>query len=153
MAKFAKIIIDQDAKALDKVFEYIVPREMTIDVGMRVYVPFGSRVLQGFVVGLSDSCQYDENKLKKIISKIEDFSAIKPEMIELMKFMAKKNHLKLASILRLFIPAEMREGKVKELFETIYLLNEENAEKLQKNAKKQQEIVEYLKSHKDFIAP
>ena len=147
MAKFAKVIIDQDAKALDKVFEYIVPQEMSIEVGMRVYVPFGKRVLQGFVVGLSDSCDYDESKLKAIISMIEDFSAIKKEMLELMKFMAKKNHLKLASILRLFIPAEMREGKVKELFETIYLLNEENVEKLQKNAKKQQEIVEYLKIH------
>lgn len=141
---FAKIIIDQDAKALDKVFEYIVPDNLDIVVGMRVYVPFGSRVLQGFVIGLDEHCEYDESKLKKIISKIDDFPAIKEEMLALMQFMAKKNHLKLASILRLFLPSEMREGKVKELFETYYILNDKNESKIQKNAKKQLEIIEFL---------
>ena len=144
---YAKIIIDQDAKALDRVFEYIIPADMDISVGMRVYVPFGKRVLQGFVVDTSEECEYDKSKLKKIISKIEDFSAIKPEMLSLMKFMAKKNHLKLASILRLFIPAEMREGKVKELFETYYTCDLKGDISLPKNAKKQIEIVEFLKQN------
>ena len=143
---FAEIIIDQDTKALDRVFEYIVPEELEINVGMRVYVPFGSRILQGYVIGLKETCDYDQSKLKKIISKIEDFSAIKNEMLELMRFMAEKNHLKLASILRLFLPAEMREGKVKELFETYYSLGE-NQIILSKNAKKQQEIVDFLKNN------
>ena len=143
---FAEIIIDQDAKALDRVFEYIIPDELDVNVGMRVYVPFGSRILQGYIVGIKDVCEYDERKLKKIISKIEDFSAIKSEMLKLMNFMAEKNHLKLASILRLCLPAEMREGKVKELFETYYNLSE-NEVKLAKNAKKQLEIVEYLKNN------
>ncbi len=144
---YAKIIIDQDAKALDRVFEYIIPADMDISVGMRVYVPFGKRVLQGFVVDTSEDCEYDKSKLKKIISKIEDFSAIKPEMLSLMKFMAKKNHLKLASILRLFIPAEMREGKVKELFETHYTCDLKDDITLPKNAKKQFEIIELLKQN------
>lgn len=144
---YAKIIIDQDAKALDRVFEYIIPADMDISVGMRVYVPFGKRVLQGFVVDTSEDCEYDKSKLKKIISKIEDFSAIKPEMLSLMKFMAKKNHLKLASILRLFIPAEMREGKVKELFETHYTCDLKDDITLPKNAKKQFEIIEFLKQN------
>ena len=143
---FAEIIIDQDAKALDRVFEYIIPEELEVSIGMRVYVPFGSRILQGYIINIKNTCEYEERKLKKIISKIEDFSAIKSEMLQLMHFMADKNHLKLASILRLFLPAEMREGKVKELFETYYSLSE-NEIKLSKNAKKQHEIVEYLKSY------
>lgn len=146
LVMFAEIIIDQDAKALDRVFEYIIPEEMEINIGMRVYVPFGSRILQGYVIGIKETCDYDKSKLKKIISRIEDFSAIKSEMLELMRFMAEKNHLKLASILRLFLPAEMREGKVKELFETFYQLSE-NDIILSKNAKKQLEIVEFLKNN------
>ena len=117
---FAEIIIDQDAKALDRVFEYIIPDYLNLSVGMRVYIPFGKRIMQGYVIKIKDNCNYDRSKLKEIISKIEDFSAIKKEMLELMQFMAEKNHLKLASILRLFLPAEMREGKVKELFKTFY---------------------------------
>lgn len=146
LVMFAEIIIDQDAKALDRVFEYIIPEDLEINIGMRVYVPFGNRILQGYVIGIKETCDYDKSKLKKIISKIEDFSAIKSEMLELMRFMAEKNHLKLASILRLFLPAEMREGKVKELFETFYQLSE-NEINLSKNAKKQLEIVEFLKNN------
>ncbi len=115
MCLFAKIIIDQDAKALDKVFEYQIPDDMQVAVGERVIVPFGSRNLQGFIVDICDSCSYDEDKVKPILQKIENFSVIKKEMLELMKYMAEKLHLKLASILRLFLPSEMRTDKVKEL--------------------------------------
>ena len=69
-------------------------------------------------------------------------------MLKLMEFMADKNHLKLASILRLFLPSEMREGKVKELFKTYYLLVPDVQITLSKSAKKQFEIVEALKNGK-----
>ncbi len=144
---YAEVIIDQDAKALDRVFEYIVPQGMPARVGMRVIVPFGARYIQGFIVALKDSCDYDEKKLKPIKSLVEDFSAIKSEMLSLMKFMAEKYHLKLASILRLFLPSEMREGKVKELFITKYTLNSEVDITLSKTAKKQQEAIDYLKEN------
>ena len=142
---FADVIIDQDAKALDKVFEYNIPEELDINVGMRVYVPFGNRVLQGYVVGIKEKTDYEEGKIKSIISRIEEFSAIKPEMLGLMKFMAEKNHLKLASILRLFLPAEMREGKVKELFETYYSICDDGQISLSKSAVKQKAVLDYLK--------
>lgn len=143
---FAEIIIDQDAKALDRVFEYKIPEDMTICVGMRVYIPFSSRMVQGFVVGIKETCDYEESKIKEIRSKIEETPAIKGEMLQLMKFMADKNHLKLASILRLFLPAEMREGRVKELFKTYYSLVEGAEVKLSKSAKKQQEILDELQN-------
>ena len=144
---FAEVIIDQDARALDKVFEYLVPDDVVAKEGDRVYLPFGNRVLQGFVVKVKDQCDYDKSKLKKIISKVDEFSAIKPEMLELMNFMAKKYHLTLASILRLFIPSEMREGKVKELFKTFVVLKNDCEIELPKSAKKQLEVIEYLKHH------
>ena len=146
---FAKVIIDQDAKALDKVFEYIIPENVDVAVGCRVYVPFSSRILQGFVIGISDKCDYDENKLKRIISVVDPLPAIKGQMLDVMKFMAKKNHLTLASILRLFLPSEMREGKVKELFESFYVLSENvDYSKISSRAKKQFEIVDYLSQNK-----
>lgn len=142
---YADIIIDQDAKALDRVFEYKIPEGLDVDRGNRVYVPFGKRILQGYIISVKEKCNFEEEKIKSIISKIDDFKAIKSEMLELMNFMAKKNHLKLASILRLFLPAEMREGKVKELFETIYHINKDKEILLSKSAKKQAEVIEYLK--------
>lgn len=140
---FAKVIIDQDAKALDKEFEYKVPENYELEIGMRVLVPFGNRILQGFVIELKNDCEFDENKIKKIISNVDDFPCIKKEMISLMKFMAQKYHLKLASILRLFIPSQMREGKVKDIFESYYHLSENYKDiEIKSSAKKQVEIIE-----------
>lgn len=144
--KFAKVIIDQDAKAIDREFEYIIPDDLDLSQGERVNVPFGNRTLQGFVVEIKDTAEYDVKKLKKIISRIDNFAVIKKEMLELMKYMAEHLHLKLASILRLFLPAEMRTGKVKELI-VRYVDLAQNYELPSKNAKKQIEIVEYLKAN------
>ncbi len=141
---FAKVIIDQDVKAINQIFEYSVPEKLTLQVGMRVFVPFGKRILQGYVVGLSETCSYDKTKLKSVISSLEDFCAIKPEMLQLMNFMAKKNHLTMASTLRLFLPSEMREGKVREIYETFYSLADKSFEP-KKNAQKQTALLEFLK--------
>ena len=138
----AEVIIDQDTKALDREFDYIVPDGMLIEKGMRVFVPFGNRTLQGFVVDLKEKSDYPIAKLKSIISPVEDFSAIKPELLKLMKFMCEKYHLRLTSVLRLFIPSEMREGKVKEIFEKICFLAKNDIEV---KGKKQIEIINYLK--------
>ena len=143
---FAKIIIDQDVKAINQIFEYSVPEKLTLQVGMRVFVPFGKRILQGYVVGLSENCSYDKTKLKSVVSALEDFSAIKPEMLQLMGFMAKKNHLTMASTLRLFLPSQMREGKVREIYKTFYSLADEQFQP-KKNAQKQAEMIEFLKSN------
>ena len=142
----ARVVIDQDAKALDREFDYLIPEDMNLSLGERVMVPFGARTLQGFVVEINETSSYDATKLKSVISRIDEFAVIKPEMLALMKYMADKMHLKLASILRLFLPSEMRTGKVKELV-IKYVKLSENFELPSKNAKKQLEIVEYLQQN------
>ncbi len=141
---FAKVIIDQDAKALDREFEYEIPDGLDVKEGMRVVVPFGNRSLQGFVVGISEECSFDKEKVKPILRTIEDFAVIKKEMLQLMFYMADKMHLKLASILRLFLPSEMRTDKIRELIVKTCVLAE-NFSMPSNRAKKQIEIVEYLK--------
>lgn len=143
---FAKVIIDQDAKALDREFEYEVPEGFCVQVGQRVIVPFGARALQGFVVGLSDMCTYDPAKVKPIYRTVENFAVIKKEMLDLMFYMADKLHLKLASILRLFLPSEMRTGDVKELLVRFCRLAE-NFVLPSSRAKKQLEIVLFLQEN------
>ena len=143
---FAKIIIDQDAKALDKVFEYKVPEDLNVSVGERVIVPFGARQLQGFIVELCENSEYDPSKIKEITRKIEDFAVIKPEMLALMFYMADKLHLKLASILRLFLPSEMRTDKIKELI-VRYVQLADGFVLPSKRATKQLEIICHLQEN------
>lgn len=143
--KVASVIIDQDAKALDREFEYLIPDELELKEGERVMVPFGARVIQGFIVEIKDNSSFELTKLKSILRSVDGFPVIKKEMLALMKYMADKLFLKLASILRLFLPSEMRTGKVKELVERYVSLNQDV--EIPKNAKKQAVIVEFLKQH------
>ena len=145
--KFANVIIDQDAKALDREFVYKIPDDLDVTLGERVLVPFGARVLEGFVVDITDETDYDISKVKSIIRTVDGFAVIKKEMLALMHYMADNLHLKLASILRLFLPSEMRTGKVKELKVRFVRLKNEDIT-LPKNARKQAEIIEFLKEKK-----
>ena len=144
---FASVIIDQDTKALDKVFDYKIPDKLELQKGMRVFVPFGSRILQGYVIDIKRDTLIDENRIKNVIAKIEDFPVIKTELLELMNYMCQKFHLRQTSVLRLFLPAEMREGKVKELFEKYAVLNDCYSKNDFKRAKKQLMIIEKLESY------
>lgn len=109
-----KIIIDIASSLVDKVFDYILPDE-NYCVGMRVYVPFGKIIKEGYIVDITDGSDYDESKLKTVISKIDNFPVILKEQLELAEFMKQKFHTGLCDAIRLFLPSEMRLGKVKEL--------------------------------------
>lgn len=109
-----KIIIDIASSLVDKVFDYILPDE-SFEIGMRVYVPFGKIVKEGYIVDIANETNYDQSKLKTVISKIDNFPVILKEQLELANFMKKKFHTGLCDAIRLFLPSEMRQGKVKEL--------------------------------------
>ena len=110
----AQVIVDVTNSQVDKIFDYMLSDD-SIKVGQRVFVPFGNRIIQGFVIGITEQSTLDNSKLKAVISAIDDFCCITEEMISLMHFMVKKYHLRYIDCLRLFIPAEMRTEKVKPL--------------------------------------
>ncbi len=112
--KVAKVIVDIASSVVDKVFDYLLPAE-DFEVGMRVFVPFGKTIKEGYLVEISDHSDYDETKLKKVISKIDGFQVINKDQLELASFMKKKFHTGMCDALRLFLPSEMRGSKVKEL--------------------------------------
>ena len=56
----AQVIVDIKARQTDRSFEYHIPDQLTgVELGSRVYVPFGHRKLQGFVVGLREQSDYE----------------------------------------------------------------------------------------------
>ena len=65
---YAKVIVDVPAKQTNRAFDYEVPASLSkwVEVGSRVGVPFGPRVLQGFVVELQEQTQVDAKRIKPI---------------------------------------------------------------------------------------
>ena len=148
----AEVIVDILNSETDKVFDYIIPNNLKIEEGTRVLVPFGNRKIEGYVIKIKEHSSLSSDKLKEIIKPIDDFVAILPEMLKLKDYMIKRYNLRASDVLRLFIPSEMRTGKVKPVLKTYCRLNKEFdlnafALSLKKNATKQMELVLFLRDN------
>ena len=62
----AKVVVDVPAKAVDRPFDYLIPSDLedVIEIGQRVKVPFGPRLVMGYVVGFAVKSEF--KKLKAI---------------------------------------------------------------------------------------
>ena len=111
---FAKVIVDIATSNVDKIFDYKLEQE--IPVGSRVLVPFGNRKIEGYIIDKSDKSDLDERKIKPVLAALDDLPVVTNEQLELAKFMKKRFHIGWADAIRLFLPPELRSGKVKEVF-------------------------------------
>ena len=68
----AEVILNENAKDLDRIFDYNVPNDLVqkAKIGSRVIVPFGNRktIQEGFIIGFKEKSEY---KLKDIL-KLEE---------------------------------------------------------------------------------
>ncbi|HIT85235.1 MAG TPA: primosomal protein N' [Candidatus Ornithomonoglobus intestinigallinarum] len=88
----AKVIVDHRSKAVDRPFDYAVPKELEgkLTIGSRVLVPFsaGNTEVEGFCVGFSE---YSEAKrLKKILRAANELTAFDEDMLKVIEFMHEK---------------------------------------------------------------
>ena len=107
---FAEVIVDIAHSQVDKVFEYSCPD--SLQVGSRVKVPFGGRKIDGFVIGVSRVSSYPADKIKPVAEIFDEPPALIPECFDLMEKISARYRVPKAVALRLFLPSEMRLGKV-----------------------------------------
>ena len=69
-------------------FCYAIPPQLAIDVGQAVWIPFGSRVVQGIVIGLSN--QPSVEITKEIADIITSYPLLSPIQVELARWIS--NH-------------------------------------------------------------
>ena len=111
--RYANVIVDLSANALDRLFSYRIPEDLDIQPGQQVLVPFGPRKIEGFVVSLSDACDLPEDKVKSVISACQDYPVVLPELMHLARWIHQRYLCNLVDALRLMIPSQMRTGKVR----------------------------------------
>ena len=112
---YAQVIVDINNTEVDKIFEYSFT-DCKIGLGSRVVVPFGNKYIEGIVVGVSQTSEFDPAKIKPVHSLLEQTPALTPNTLKLMNFICESCYVTRAGALRLFLPSEMRKGKVKEQF-------------------------------------
>lgn len=100
----AEIILNSNAKDLDRTFDYKVPEEMKdkIKIGNRVLVPFGRRKIleEGFVISFKEQSEFET---KEIIS-FEENKFLNSEKIELVKWISKRYFCNLSDSIKLMLP-------------------------------------------------
>ncbi|MCD8040746.1 MAG: primosomal protein N' [Clostridia bacterium] len=142
---YAQVIVDIAHSNVDRIFEYSCGED--VKAGCRVKVPFGGRVIDGFVMAVSPVSSFPPEKIKPVSGVYDEPPALVPECFDLVQAMAKRYRVPKAVCLRLFIPSEMRLGKVREVYrKRVKFANEIT---LSKSAVKQQQFYDFLKAEGD----
>jgi primosomal protein N' (replication factor Y) len=87
----AKVIVDVPARETDRPFDYIVPQALAslVRPGVRVGVPFGPRVLQGFVIAVEAESEMQRHKLKPLKSVLDVTPVITEDLMELAAWLSR----------------------------------------------------------------
>ena len=139
---YADIIIDITHEKLDKVFQYRIPESMSdsLKTGMEVIVPFGrgNKPTRGYIVGFSEICGYDPDKMKEIIEISKGDVAIEAKLVALAAWMKEQYGGTMIQSLKTVLPIK----KVSNLKEKKYLVRiiseEKGQEKLEEYRRKNQ---------------
>lgn len=120
---FVKVIVDIPAAQVNRPFDYQVPEayQDSLQLGMRVQVPFGNRQLLGFVVGIHHTSDF-KGSLKPITAVLDYESFINEELLDLSEHLAQTLHAFRINVLQAMLPAML---KVK--YQNIFLIHQPQA--------------------------
>lgn len=115
MFMIASVLVDVKAKEVDRAFDYLVPSklESIVEVGQRVKVQFGPRLIMGYIVGFKEKSEYV--KLKNIVEVLDVVPSLTKELIELGKELSISNTSPLVTIYQAMLPAALRSKYKKKL--------------------------------------
>lgn len=142
----AKVLVEINNINVDKTFDYIVPFEYieNIKIGMRVKVPFASRELEGFVLGLVNNAD-DNYELKEIISIVDTEPILNNELLHLGQFMSKKYFSTLISCYQTMLPKALKAQNKTTINKKMIKYVELCSNSFPKLKPNQEKIVEYLR--------
>lgn len=142
----AEVIVDIAASETDKIYDYLC--DENIVAGARVRAPFGGKYVTGFVMRVKEKSDYPMEKLKKVLPSLDELPALNSECLALAGKLTERYRVPKALALRLFLPTEMRTGKVRELMKNYAQLCVPFEEiSLPKTAKNQLGAAEYLRDN------
>ena len=107
--KYADVIVDISHEQVDRPFQYEIPERMrdTLDYGMCVEIPFGNgnKIIKGYVVGLSDKCNWNPAKMKAIHRIVVDSTVAQDRQIQLAAWIKKNYGATMIQAIKTVIPA------------------------------------------------
>lgn len=104
----ASVIVDVPAKQTDRPFDYRIPEHLegVITPGMRVIVPFGPRKIQGFVISIQPSSEFE--KLRDIIAPMDILPVLNEELLQLGDWLSEETLCYRISAYQVMLPAALK---------------------------------------------
>ncbi|MFO7996051.1 MAG: DEAD/DEAH box helicase, partial [Dehalococcoidia bacterium] len=99
---YAEVAVNSPRLHRGQTFSYAIPARLRIDVGQAVWVPFGSRIIQGIVVELCDQPAVEATK--EIADLVTDHPVLSPLQIELARWISERYLSPLFDALALMLP-------------------------------------------------
>lgn len=131
---YADIIVDITHEKLDKIFQYRIPKEMEgrLQTGMEVLIPFGraNRETKGYVIGFSEKCNYDPEKIKEITQIIQNHIAIEAKLVALAAWMKEHYGGTMIQALKTVLPIKQQEKQKEQRSIRLLLDRRESKERL-----------------------
>ena len=156
----AEVLIEYSVKLLDRTFDYLVPNELKKDikVGQKVLIPFGNKIVEGFVMGLKeDSDNQEEFEYKEIKDIVESTFCLNKELLDLGKKIQESTLSTLISAYQVMFPKALKASNKTNInikTDVICYLNEDiNIDEYivnHKNNKKEIELINKLKEETEI---
>lgn len=111
---YANVLVQYGVKSLDHTFTYHIPDNLIglVLVGVKVRVPFGKQIINGFVISMSRDA--DGNSVKDIIDVVTKELRLNEEMLELGKYIKEKTLCSLISAYQTMLPTSLKVSNSKE---------------------------------------
>ncbi|MFZ7132044.1 MAG: replication restart helicase PriA [Eubacteriales bacterium] len=113
MMHIAEVYINQLHTKVDTPFDYVIPHNIgTVQIGMRVMVPFGvyNRLIDGIVVKIKEHSRFPQ--LKNIAGTIENYPRLTEQQINMCHWMCKKYHCFFMEAVHCYIPSNLQIKKI-----------------------------------------
>lgn len=140
--KYANIIVNISHENLDKTFQYVIPSPLqsVVEIGSYVRIPFGvsNRIIEGYVVDITDTPEYDPSKLKEIIEVVVDSKVTESRLIKLALFIKQNYGSTLINALKVVLPVKKKIKEKQKKSIVLLLAKDEAMEKLEVYKKKHQ---------------
>lgn len=115
---FAQVIVDVPHTDTDKPFDYQIPTELEpfVVVGSRVTVPFGNRLIQGYVVQLLEDTAVQ--RVKPIEDVLDPIPPLTEELIQLGGWLSERYICRRYHAYQAMLPTSLRSSYKKEVYIT-----------------------------------
>lgn len=124
--KFAGVIVDISHEQLDKIFQYIIPEELSdkVEIGSRVKIPFGKTNRTGYVVEMNEEPEIEPERIKPVTEVITESVTIDSRLIKLAYWMKNYYGSTMYQALKVVIP--IKEKIKPAMRKTVHLLISRN---------------------------